>query len=41
MVQVPWRIPSEDGTLEGKSVEVMKRTSEGDWVYIIENPYGV
>jgi hypothetical protein len=27
--------------VEGKSVEVMRRTSEGDWVYIIENPYGV
>jgi uncharacterized protein (TIGR02246 family) len=41
MVQVPWRITSEGGTVEGKSVEVMKRTTEGDWVYIIENPYGV
>jgi hypothetical protein len=27
--------------VEGKAVEVMRRTSEGDWVYIIDNPYGV
>ena len=41
MVQPSWRITSEDGIVEGKAVEVMRRTSEGDWVYIIDNPYGV
>ncbi|MFC8424733.1 YybH family protein [Streptomyces sp. NPDC057236] len=41
MVQPSWRITSESGTVEGKAVEVMRRTSEGDWVYIIDNPYGV
>ena len=41
MVQVSWRITGEGGTVEGKSVEVMKRTSEGNWLYIIDNPYGV
>ncbi|MGJ5893877.1 nuclear transport factor 2 family protein [Streptomyces sp. V2] len=41
MVQASWRITSESGTVEGKAVEVMRRTSEGDWVYIIDNPYGV
>ncbi|MET9817515.1 DUF4440 domain-containing protein [Streptomyces sp. NPDC006355] len=41
MVQVPWRITSEGGVVEGKSVEVMRRTTEGDWIYVIENPYGV
>ncbi|WP_063806598.1 YybH family protein [Streptomyces regalis] len=41
MVQVSWRITSESGTVEGKSVEVMRRTTEGDWVFVIENPYGV
>ncbi len=32
---------SGSGTVEGKVLEVMRRTSEGDWVYIIDNPYGV
>jgi uncharacterized protein (TIGR02246 family) len=41
MVQASWRITGESGTVEGKALEVMKRTSEGDWVYIIDNPYGV
>ena len=41
MVQVSWRITGESGIVEGKAVEVMRRTSEGDWVYIIDNPYGV
>jgi uncharacterized protein (TIGR02246 family) len=41
MVQPSWRITSENGTVEGKAVEVMRRTTEGDWVYIIDNPYGV
>jgi ketosteroid isomerase-like protein len=41
MVQPYWRITGESGTVEGKAVEVMRRTSEGDWVYIIDSPYGV
>ena len=41
MVQPSWQITSESGTVEGKAVEVMRRTSEGDWVYIIDSPYGV
>jgi ketosteroid isomerase-like protein len=41
MVQPSWRITSEDGIVEGKAVEVMRRTSAGNWVYIIDNPYGV
>ncbi|MEU1106877.1 nuclear transport factor 2 family protein [Streptomyces tibetensis] len=41
MVQASWRITSESGTVEGKALEVMRRTSEGDWGYIIDDPYGV
>ncbi|MEU0676930.1 DUF4440 domain-containing protein [Streptomyces sp. NPDC006172] len=41
MVQASWRITGEGGTVEGRALEVMRRTSEGHWVYIIDNPYGV
>ncbi|WP_030660597.1 DUF4440 domain-containing protein [Streptomyces rimosus] len=41
MVEARWRITGEDGITEGKALEVMKRTSAGNWVYVIDNPYSV
>ena len=41
MVKSVWRIKTEDGYINGVAIEVMKRTADGKWVYIIDNPYGI
>ena len=37
-----WKYESEKGDIEeGTAMEVLKKTNEGVWVFIIDNPYGV
>ena len=37
-----WKYESEKGDVEeGTAMEVLKKTNEGVWVFIIDNPYGV
>lgn len=42
LIKLEWRLTTEKGkTVEGTGLGVAKRGSDGKWVYIIENPYGV
>ena len=42
LIKLLWRLTTEDGNkIEGTGLGVAKRTPDGKWVYIIENPYGV
>jgi ketosteroid isomerase-like protein len=37
-----WKYESEKGRVEeGTAIEVLKKTNEGKWVFIIDNPYGI
>ena len=45
LLQAKWRLTgtSPDGqsvSMEGNSVEVYRRQSDGRWLYIIDNPFG-
>jgi ketosteroid isomerase-like protein len=42
LIKSVWKYESEKGQLEeGTAIEVLKKTNEGRWVFIIDNPYGV
>ncbi len=42
LIKLEWRLTTEEGkTVEGTGLGVAKRGSDGKWVYVIENPYGV
>ena len=42
LIKLEWRLTTEEGKItEGTGLGVAKRTPEGKWVYVIENPYGV
>ena len=42
LIKSLWKYESEkDEVEEGTAMEVLKKTNEGVWVFIIDNPYGV
>jgi ketosteroid isomerase-like protein len=42
LIKSVWKYKSEKGQVEeGTAIEVLKKTNEGRWVFIIDNPYGV
>ena len=42
LIKSLWKYESEKGEVEeGTAMEVLKKTNEGAWVFIIDNPYGV
>ena len=42
LIKSLWKYESEKGEVEeGTAMEVLKKTNEGVWVFIIDNPYGV
>ena len=42
LIKSVWKYESEKGQLEeGRTIEVLKKTNEGRWVFVIDNPYGV
>lgn len=40
LVNASWRLKTQTGYFGGKASEVLKRTADGKWVFIIDNPYG-
>jgi ketosteroid isomerase-like protein len=42
LIKSIWKYESEKGQVEeGTAIEVLKKTNEGKWVFIIDNPYGI
>ena len=42
LIKSVWKYESDKGQVEeGTAIEVLKKTNEGKWVFIIDNPYGV
>ena len=42
LIKSVWKYESEkDRVEEGTAIEVLKKTNEGRWVFVIDNPYGV
>ena len=41
LITATWEITADDGTTQrGTAAEVLRRESDGRWVYVIDNPYG-
>ena len=42
LIKSVWKYKSENGQVDdGTAIEVLKKTNEGRWVFVIDNPYGV
>jgi ketosteroid isomerase-like protein len=40
LIRTDWSFASDDAQLASSSAEVVRRQSDGNWLYIIDHPFG-